>query len=457
MERIDQERNKVIYLLNPDISFNDLTQVLLQEFNVVPESESNFTRVNQLHHILVHQFNQGRNVVLIVDDAQSMPVATLEGLRILSNLETATDKLLQIVFCGQPEFDDKLAQPELRQLQQRIAVRTILTPLTESQGVQYIQHRLSQAGATDLTIFTNAAIRQILKEAYGIPRLINILCDNALITTYGYQQKRVNRKVVREVIADRKTPARPPVRRWGLPAGVIVMAIIIVTAGIFLSRTTDLNSLMEETQSSPANAMKLPTPELLSPVSDRILATSETPVPRLEPTDNSNIAPSPSVLIEAKHEPAADSLDTQKSLPTLASMHRKALLLYKKLCDEEKLCYKEAMAPVYSNLDDVHKVREQRDQTTVMYREAIVLKPTERAISQTDSIDEPVTDNAGARESYTWVVRTGDRLIDLIEAMYGVRDERLLEWVRRYNPQLKNVDHIHVGERLTFPPIDQKE
>ena len=191
LEGIDRQQIQVIYLLNAKVQFDDVVEMLLQELGAEPESESTFQRVSQFHRLLIERFRQDRNVVLVVDEAQNMPAETLEGLRTLSNLETATDKLLQIVFCGQPELDEKLARPELRQLRQRIAVRATVKPLTKAEGMDYIQHRLSMAGAPNRPIFTGAAIRLILREAKGIPRLINILCDNALVTAFGYQERQV--------------------------------------------------------------------------------------------------------------------------------------------------------------------------------------------------------------------------------------------------------------------------
>jgi general secretion pathway protein A len=249
LKRIEQrERIKVIYLLNADLSFDDLLQTLLQEFDAVPASESTFMRVNQLHHILIDQFRQDRTVVLIVDEAQNMPAATLEGLRVLSNLETSTDKLLQIVFCGQPEFDDLLERPELRQLQQRIAVRAVVRPLTAAEGIRYVQHRLAVAGAADPALFAPDAIARIVKEARGIPRLINILCDNALVTACGYQQRQVKGRVAREIIADRQGRARPRAGwRAVPPAGVAA----VLAAGVLLSGTIYLGLMRGAPQLAP--------------------------------------------------------------------------------------------------------------------------------------------------------------------------------------------------------------
>jgi general secretion pathway protein A len=359
LERIDQEQTKVIYLLNAKVSFDDLLRMLLQEFGADPEAENAFRRVNQLHRLLIEQFRQGQNVVLIVDEAQNMPAETLEGLRVLSNLETATDKLLQIVFCGQPEFDEKLEKPELRQLKQRIAVRAVVKPLTEAEGIRYIQHRLAMAGVPDRAIFTQGAIRQIVKEACGIPRLINILCDNALVTAFGYQDRQVKGRVAREIIADRKVRTCPPAMRWRVPA--VGVAAAAVAAGVFLSGATDFG-LLREAQRRPAETQRL----LQAP-----------------PISASVAAPTPAAL------PAVPDTPTGEVAQTAAA--------------------------------------------------------------------EPAAVTGGEQEPVTRIVKPGDRLLDLVEAVYGVRDERLVPLVQRHNPPLSNSNVIRVGDILVFPPTDYQE
>ena len=141
-------------------------------------------------------------MVLIIDEAQNMPVDTLERLRMLSNLETSKDKLLQIILVGQPEFEDKLNLPELRQIRQRVAIRCRIDPLSTEESFAYIQHRLMRASSFHNPVFTGGALKRIVKEADGIPRVINVLCDNALVTAFGYQRKPVDEKIVKEVIKD---------------------------------------------------------------------------------------------------------------------------------------------------------------------------------------------------------------------------------------------------------------
>jgi len=202
LSSIDRNKLIAIYLLNPMLSFANLLKILHRELGLSPSSLSNFEMVNQLHEHLIHEYGEGRNVVLIIDEAQNMPVDTLENLRMLSNIETTNEKLIQVVFSAQPEFEKTLNLQELKQLNQRIAVKTVISPLSKTEGLTYIRHRLKKAAVKESAIFTSCALKEIVRMAEGIPRVINILCDNSLITAFGYGKKVVGLGVVREVVRD---------------------------------------------------------------------------------------------------------------------------------------------------------------------------------------------------------------------------------------------------------------
>jgi general secretion pathway protein A len=207
LERMDNKRLKTIYVFNPNIPFKSLVAIIFHELGIKPLSYDISDMVEQLHLALIEEYSAGNDVILIIDEAQNMPVDTLENLRMLSNLETSTDKLIQIVLIGQPELDDILNKYELRQLKQRIAIRATICPLTREESLMYIKHRLKKAGLKEgqlFTIFTKSALQLIIKHAKGIPRTINILCDNALINGFGYQQCPITLAIVKEVIADFK-------------------------------------------------------------------------------------------------------------------------------------------------------------------------------------------------------------------------------------------------------------
>ena len=183
--------------------------------------------VNRLHQILIDYYKAGHNVVLVIDEAQNMPVRTLENLRMLSNLETSTDKLIQIVFSAQPEFEQKLKSYELRQLKQRIAIKATITPFNEQESIAYIRHRLMKAAGDEVEIFTKGALKQIARHAEGIPRLINVVCDNCLITGFGCQQKIVPAQTVKNIIAELEQKEKKPVPVWL----TLVLAVVILGAG----------------------------------------------------------------------------------------------------------------------------------------------------------------------------------------------------------------------------------
>jgi type II secretory pathway predicted ATPase ExeA len=194
---------KAVYVFNPNLSFKGLLKLMYQELGLtMPRSGDPVDLVFRLYVGIVKEFKEGNTVALIVDEAQNMPIETLENLRMLSNLETIKEKLIQIVLVGQPEFDRILDKPELKQLQQRISVRTSIAPLSREESAAYIQHRLVTAGLMDRQIFDDGALKLIIREAQGIPRSINILCDSALVTGCGYGKKPVTRAIVKEVITD---------------------------------------------------------------------------------------------------------------------------------------------------------------------------------------------------------------------------------------------------------------
>ncbi len=158
--------------------------------------------IDTLNDYLLKEAAAGRYVVVIIDEAQHLSPTVLEEVRMLSNLETARGKLIQILLVGQPELGDKLGRPELRQLRQRISLVAELKPLSYEDTVQYIQHRLEVAGRSGPDIFTTRALKLIHRASGGIPRLVNVICDKALVLGYGAGSKRIKRGIIKEVLKD---------------------------------------------------------------------------------------------------------------------------------------------------------------------------------------------------------------------------------------------------------------
>jgi len=244
LEKLDgNNHTKTAFLFNPKLTVNDFIQYILRDLGVRVQGQTKGEHLHHLHRYLLNAYRKDERVVLIVDEAQGLKPELLEEIRLLSNLETSRSKLLQIVLVGQPELDRILSQPEFRQLRQRINLRFQLSPLSFKETKEYIEKRLRIAGATE-PIFTERAIKEIYRRSGGIPRLINILCDNALLNGFALDQKVVDEKSVREVSTDlHLNPKSRSISRWILlSTGVLIIAIVL----IFLFQTGVLTSLYQE-------------------------------------------------------------------------------------------------------------------------------------------------------------------------------------------------------------------
>jgi general secretion pathway protein A len=190
-----------VFLFNPDVGFEEILQYTLGELGISCPSQRRLDMLQRLNEFLLAAYAEGRNTVLLIDEAQDLDSDVLESLRLLSNLETSRDKILQIVLCGQPELARRLAQPNLRQLKQRIAVRCRLEPLRRGEIPDYIAARMQFAGATE-QVFDDGCIPAIWTFSGGIPRLVNMACDNALLVGYALGKRRVDATVLDEVVHD---------------------------------------------------------------------------------------------------------------------------------------------------------------------------------------------------------------------------------------------------------------
>jgi len=181
---------------------------------------------------LIDEDKQGHTVVLLIDEAQNLPIETLGSLRMLSNLEKPKDKLIQIVLVGQSELEETLKLNELRQLNECIAMRVHITPFSSIESLAYIRYRLSKAGQRDITIFTNSALKHIIRHARGIPRILNILCGNALVAGFDHQEQQISARTAKEVIADFEGRQKKiDLFKWllvPLSLAVIISAIVVI-------------------------------------------------------------------------------------------------------------------------------------------------------------------------------------------------------------------------------------
>jgi len=294
LEQAANQNTKIIYIFHANVTFRNLLRTIYKELGLHPKADDVVEMLNDLYQILMEEYKQGNTVLLIVDEAQNMPIETLESLRMLSNLETSKDKLLQIVLVGQVEFEEILDLYKLRQLKQRIVIRSTILQLSDKESMAYIKHRLTKAASNGNSIFTRGALKRIIREAQGVPRNLNILCDNALITGLGYKRNPVNAKIVNEVIADFSGKERPSLVNWIIPPAAIVLFIV----GLFIvyphktliqSRAKNFFSLVKsvfiskvESPDSSRAAIGSPIEEKIQPSVDKAEISPAEQIPPVE-------------------------------------------------------------------------------------------------------------------------------------------------------------------------------
>jgi len=187
-------------ILNPSLTETQLLKAMLNDFGIEVRGRDRLDYIERLNEFLLRKNREGANVALLIDEAQDLSPQVMEQVRLLSNLETDQHKLIQIVLCGQPELQKRLERPELRQLRQRITVRYRIPPLTLEETALYIRHRLAVAGSDGSVVFEPDAVREVHRYARGTPRLINAVCDNALLAGYVDGTRTIDARCVQRAI-----------------------------------------------------------------------------------------------------------------------------------------------------------------------------------------------------------------------------------------------------------------
>ncbi|MEZ5502904.1 MAG: AAA family ATPase [Halioglobus sp.] len=287
----------VAMILNPALNAIELLASVCDELGIAndPEKHTLKTLTDKLHAFLLENHARGRKTVLLIDEAQHLDFDVLEQIRLLTNLETNSEKLLQIILIGQPELAQLLARPELRQLNQRITARYNLDPLNLDETGAYIQHRLQVAGMSpERVIFTPSVVRGIYKATRGIPRVINVLCDRMLLGAYGRNKSRADHAMLQlakqEVLGEQA--AATATWRW-LAAAVVILLLVWLGGWLLGNYTAGPGVERASTQAAPptprpadtAGAVPVPPPGEVepSPVAPGEPAAGQTPEPDVTP------------------------------------------------------------------------------------------------------------------------------------------------------------------------------
>lgn len=291
LERLP-EKTQVATILNPSVSVLELLQTLCDELGVAYNENDSFKRLyDAIADKLFNNESKGIQTVLLVDEAQHLMPDVLEQLRLLTNIETSYRKLLKVILIGQPELQQMLRQPNLRQLAQRITARYHLIPLTPDEVHQYITHRISCAGGLD-PLFDNAAIKLIASKTGGVPRLVNLVCDKSLKMAFKASRQKVNKEIAAQACQDvlewqgmtQTKPATGNKRYWPVYAGVIGGAALLAVAvrvGLWGSNEESVTAIAREPAlATVTTKQKEKTPVVAVTQSEPVVAQKEPAKPQ---------------------------------------------------------------------------------------------------------------------------------------------------------------------------------
>jgi general secretion pathway protein A len=289
---------EIALILNPQLSRLEFLQVICQELRIPAAADDSVrARVDALNGYLLRAYAEARRIVLIVDEAQALTPELLEQIRLLTNLETPKKKLLQIILIGQPELRDLLARPEMRQVAQRITGRYHLEPLSKEDTALYVNHRMKVAGA-QRDVFTPAAIRLLYRRSRGIPRLINVVADRALLAGYTRDQRVVDRALVVSAAAE-VFGAHRTIRRWWPAAAIAagLAAFVLATTNLWRTPGQPVAAPSANALSAPvAAAAATPSAQRSDTPIEITVAEASTPAPSPE-------SPQPATLASLSAEP----------------------------------------------------------------------------------------------------------------------------------------------------------
>jgi general secretion pathway protein A len=264
------DNTEIAFILNPKLTVEELLATICDEFGLhCPEgNQSNQVFVSAIYEYLLHTPEKGQRAILVIEEAQNLSTEVLEQIRLLTNLETSRRKLLQIILLGQPELREVLAHPQLRQLSQRVTARYHLGPLSKKETFAYVNHRLSVAGPPRVQLFSKGTLKLLFRLTGGIPRLINVICDRALLGAYVQGKDQVDRKTL--LTATREVSGQNG-RRWGIKTVhlailsflIILLFATLIAAYYSLRPHPDPSIMPIRTSQKQVMAIPIPEPPLL--------------------------------------------------------------------------------------------------------------------------------------------------------------------------------------------------
>ncbi|PKN67053.1 MAG: hypothetical protein CVU57_03645 [Deltaproteobacteria bacterium HGW-Deltaproteobacteria-15] len=469
------KRVQCVHLSNPLLSPAEFVDYLSHAVFKTPTGKRSKTEfLLQFEEYLRKSAQQQSNFVLVIDEAQKLSFDLLEEIRLLSNMETADEKLINIFLVGQPELNQKLSETRCRPLLQRISVRHHISPLDLKETGEYVATRLKVAGAKDPdAIFPAGTIRALHHHSKGYPRMINILADNALLSAYSKGTKRVTTRMIEQSSEDlhlgapavvdtpsspawsgsetekKKRTASRPFWKWGASVAVMVAA-----GGLFFmpERNIAPNSIPKSAVSSESKPVMPPNPVVMQPV----------PSP-------SELAPDVANIVRIDAEPARIVEEMKAETPPTAEKERIMVESARPPVEEKVLQSgppeakkaEKVKEPLMAEVLPAGPVEETKAGSSIAQAKSEIFpekanpevkaEPPTPEISNADPAAAAKQQTASAE---TWLVaKKGDTLSKLSVDVYGRVDERILFTLKKKNPSISNIHLIAIGQEIYFPPV----
>ena len=406
---------KILVIANAQVTFPELLTTLCQACGLETTGLDRFTLQTRLQQFLLEEYRQGRNMALLIDDAHRMPLATLDELWLLANLDIAAAKVVQIVLFGQPELEQRLHRYALRHIAQRIAVRTTIAPLTPAESYAYIREGLAHAALPGRPIFTRGALTCLVRAAHGIPRLLSSLCTQALVMGGDLRQRPITARLARAVVRA-ACPEAIPARQW--PRGLAVAAgVLLVTGGLWFTLRGSLPRAIGPESPQPAPSVGTPAPQHV-PQPRTVSPSPQPPLdnPAIPPRETSEL---PGPLYSGGPVSVPPSQPTGEAPQEAAS----------------------APGPGETTGPSTAAPGGERQPAPVA------------GVPETQPQRE---ENTAARLPRSVIIKRGDSVWKLALETYGFVDATILRLIRAQNPHLKNLDVIPVDTTLVLPSLEQQ-
>jgi type II secretory pathway predicted ATPase ExeA len=438
---------RFVFFYNTTLSFEELLDFMCEELGLPIKEAGRHQKIHALNQLLMDQLARAGTVALLIDEAQNLEEGVLEHLRLLSNFETNAEKLLQIVLVGQPELESKLARPELRQVKQRIAVRCRLERLDDEEVGPFINYRLHFVGYKRHQLFTPNAVKEIAYYSKGFPRLINILCDNALLIAYATSQKSVTGEIIEEAASDLRFESRG---RGRLTAGE--SRDLSSVAGLKEMReTVPLGRMAHQKK---AHSFSRRRSQITAAVLFLGIGGASFYVGRV----NSDLVGGVQERLGAWHKTIRATLGAAIESP---ERRESTLRNYQMASVDERdteSTGKDGPASA-ADLPGLEARKETRD--SLVTSEQTVTSSGGRSFATAGRGNDEVgsigsASEVASRPEKSMLVPSGSTVVEIAANIYGAQRDLGLDLIREFNSQIENLSRIRAGQRLWLPTLSQE-